>query len=103
MEKVIITKNDLVPDMLVAMGQCEPGTEVVAIISDESDVAGKHVFGNIPLRFAALAKKVSIWNMNRIPKGLNIKSGEEFSKYVREIHTFMVKNIDDEQTANASS
>ena len=96
MKKLIVTKNPLVPDMLVAMGQCEPNTDVVAIIPSEDDVKGKHVFGNIPFRMAAKAAKVSVWNMNRIPKGLDIKTGEEFSKYVREIHSYVVERLDDQ-------
>ena len=88
MEKIIVSGNETVKEMLASLGLVDTDTPIVFPLTRE-DAVGKHVFGAIPLHLSALAEKVTTWNLPPM-KGAKL-SGEELAKKVKKISTYTVE------------
>ena len=95
MEKILISRHENTTARLKAEFNLGEDVPVVVQASAE-DVRGKHVFGNLPLNLAAMAKKVTAPTLD-IPKpwrGRDLND-EEFDKFYKGCHTYVVDEIAD--------
>ena len=69
MNQVVVTRHPALVEYLHEVADLDRNVEVITHVTSESQIAGKHVYGIIPLHLAAAASQITIVPMD-IPKEL---------------------------------
>jgi hypothetical protein len=90
-EFIVVTRHPALVEYLVEAGYISASTEVVSHASEET-VAGKHVFGVLPLRLAALAASITEVPLDLPPQLRGVElTIEQVRQYAGKPTTYVVK------------
>ena len=93
---IVITRHPALVRVMIEDGVIEDGVKVIPHASVD-DVRGKHVYGVLPLAFAAEAAQVTVPDL-RVPAEMRGKelTVEQVREYLHGWRTFTVKEVDNE-------
>lgn len=94
MEKIVVSRYMGLVQFLRKLKLIEENTKVISFANPE-DIIGKHVFGIMPYRLAALAGKFTEISIH-IPKALRDTdlTVEQIELYALKPHTYEVKEVE---------